>query len=394
MNIQRITNFLNSATEQQTLILTSGTILQFNDEWTTTLKKFETNNHQYPLIPSFKWNIIKKIINDTMPGGGDWSGTKFLLSSDLEECNKTTPCPLCGECGSWKKEYTEKVHSKKNCPYDYLFRDLLGIFRGENDKNFYKFIMTIVDMTNKFEFKQKLLRNDDILNMKLLKDGEIDKLKKDGLEIIKIKDAAEYELALFHKIMPSDTIEERKKIHYERQEEYNKKIEEVNNLVLKNKKILGDIVSETALSTINQDMRNIKIKNLETKIKCQDHQIKTGRENSCKMIENLEEEKKILEKIIIEKNVYTNIETEGYEDMEKLNTKMYSILKEQKKIPDENCCFCQSEIVDECMTLKCGHFFHSGCYMTDCLLKCRDKPYLRTYACPLCRGESLVLPTL
>jgi uncharacterized protein (UPF0305 family) len=151
------------------------------------------------------------------------------------------------------------------------------------------------------------------------------------------------------------------------------------------------------VSEVNEEMRNIKIKNIEHKFDVKYKKLENEYDAIDKDNKLCGESITALVKQVADLKQMAVIESEGFEDMEKLNEKMYDILKKQKKIPDETCSICMDCIIDENMTLKCGHHFHSSCYMKYCLSKCRsnengvDGRYIRTYKCPNCRGNAVVL---
>jgi len=341
-------------------------------------------------------------LDKPFPEGAITSKLDFepTITHNLSECTKTSPCKLCGECDRFEANYTEYTHSKKNCPYRYFYA-ILGILVNE-DIDFYRFVLTLNRSANLY-IKAKL---DKLTTYKNSTDNLIEntkaEIREEGNLIIKDwnekfnKKNTEYdeikkELDLFHRIMPKDTIIERQENHMMMMEEQSQLKIEAEQKLLDANEAIEKLKQEQGMSEINIQMRAIKMQNMKHKFKTTINEL----DETIIMYEhNLALKTTKITNLIGEVNTLRRnmkLESEGYADMEKLNEKMYGMLKEQKKIPDENCSICMECIVDECMTLKCGHHFHSSCYMEYCLTKCRDDRYKKTYKCPNCRGEAVVL---
>lgn len=403
MEIAKIANyFLNSSLEEFTASLT-GTMFS-NELETTALTGLKTkiiaykNQQENPIngnALSYSENRMGNFIT-IFSKGNHTSSTDPVIQKNLHTCSKTSPCPCCGECASWKRDHTEFVHSKKNCPYIYFFLNICKLaFMNCDVKLQHKYNMTFTRIaSNWFINKYKHLSQiESEMNIKIEEAG---KFVADELNIV-INDlttkyeATNKELQLFHRIMPQDTIDKRREEYEMRKNEIETKENELVLKINETNDALEKLKIESGLTEINVEMRNIKIKNMQHKYNVMEENLKN--ENQVLLDDKVIKENQIknLLKEKTELKRMNKIESEGYSEMEAMNEKMYSILKEQKKCPDENCCYCLSPIIDECMTLKCGHHFHSSCYMKDCLQKCRENKYLRTYKCPLCRGEAIVL---
>jgi len=414
MEIAKVSNFfLNSSPEEFAASLT-GTMLELEVE-TIQLNNFKTELELYKtyfnngLIESaYPKQRYRRMYNylELLSRNCSYNSSKPIVEEEenLHNCSKTSPCPCCGECASWKRDHTEFVHSKKNCPYVYFYNKKLKIefYQTADTKLRHKYTMTFNRIASKWivdKYNNLSTGVEDIIGKYKGKMEDMKNHYESEIKQITTKNEdTEKELKLFHRIMPQDTIQKRKEEYEERKASL---IITENNIQLKiqeNKDVLQKIETEQGLSEVNVEMRNIKIKNIEHKCNIKVAKLTEEKKNLEKDIETYQTEVGLLEKERDEAKLMMKVESEGYEDMEKLNEKMYGILKKQKKIPDENCSICMDSIVDECMTLKCGHHFHSSCYLSYCLTKCRsndngvDGRYTRTYKCPNCRGASVVLP--
>ena len=407
MEIAKVANFLlNSSSEEFSASLT-GTMLN-NEVEKTELLIFKNKLDCYKTTPTQtastnpKYHYIHLYL-DILARNRHTNGYNPITDNNLKNCKKTSPCPCCGECASFKRDYIEFVHSKKNCPYTCFYISKMGMrfFNIDDVKLQHKYIMTFNQIASKWIVKKFNTLN----SLKDETDKKINtatKLVKDEMnlkvnELTTKYEETDKELKLFHRIMPVNTIEKRKEEYENRKKELDDK---ENNIVLKIKECedaVEKIETATGLSQVNEEMRNIKIKNMQHKFDVK--YIKLENENEVINKDNIlcDERIKTLVKQVADLKQMAVIESEGFEDMEKLNEKMYDILKKQKKIPDETCSICMDCIIDENMTLKCGHHFHSSCYMKYCLSKCRsnengvDGRYIRTYKCPNCRGNAVVL---
>jgi len=398
MEICKVANcLLNSSLEEFTASLT-GTMLENEMETTQLLelkngielqKSSETGNtpfrrhNNYLLVFSENrhFNSLDMFIN---------------YETNLHNCSKTSPCPCCGECASWKRDHTTFVHSKKNCPYVYFYKNLMRLkFMDCDVKLQHKYIMTFNTIASKWivDKYNTLSGIESQMNIKIEEAGKFvaDKLNVEIKDLTTKYEETNKELQLFHRIMPQDTINQRREEYEMRKNEIETKENELSLKIKESEDALEKLKIESGLTEINVKMRNLKIKNMEVRHK---KTIAEMDQNLSIMEEAnavLKTQTSQLHKQLNDAKRMSKIESEGFKDMEEMNEKMYKMLKEQKKCPDENCCYCLLPIVDECMTLKCGHHFHSSCYMKDCLTKCRENKYTRTYKCPLCRGEALVL---
>ena len=369
----------------------------------TNIKEYCNNTSIHPTYRQRKMiELFNTLLYKPFPEGAIGYSLNFepTITHNLSECTKTSPCKLCGECDRFEANYTEYTHSKKNCPYRYFYA-ILGILVNE-DIDFYRFVLTLNRSANLY-IKAKL---DKLTTYKNSTDNLIEntkaEIREEGNLIIKDwnekfnKKNTEYdeikkELDLFHRIMPKDTIIERQENHMMMMEEQSQLKIEAEQKLLDANEAIEKLKQEQGMSEINIQMRAIKMQNMKHKFKTTINEL----DETIIMYEhNLALKTTKITNLIGEVNTLRRnmkLESEGYADMEKLNEKMYGMLKEQKKIPDENCSICMECIVDECMTLKCGHHFHSSCYMEYCLTKCRDDRYKKTYKCPNCRGEAVVL---
>ena len=348
--------------------------------------------------------MFNRLLSKPFPDGAIYQEAEFepTITTNLKFVNKTSPCKLCGECDKFKSNYSEYTHSKKNCPYKYFY-SCIGVPMNElEDINFYRFVLTLNRSANMYMKHKVMAQRETILGFPLaIKEAtlsiELDKqVQLTDLNNKLTSKNSEYdvikkELDLFHRIMPQDTIKERQENHMMMMEEQRQLKIDAEQKIVDANEALEKLKEEQGMSEINIQMRALKMQNMKHKFKTTIAELdatiityENRQEENTTKITNLTEELQTLK-------LNNTLESEGYEDMEKLNEKMYSILKQQKKIPDENCSICMECIVDECMTLKCGHQFHSSCYMGYCLSKCRDDKYKCTYKCPNCRGEAVVI---
>jgi len=351
------------------------------------------------------------IINDT-------GGTRFYNYNDNYLSAKVKPCVLCGEYGEWRKDWSDVKHSKKNCPYKYIWGEvdikalqkmiqICHKYVGKSRKNL---------ISEKYNLKLKV-RNMDISQNEIIK-----KCDKKCCEKQIQYDEKDKELKLFYRIMPVDTINEKKEQHNMMMEEQNQikiKAENEKNVVITKIKKLKTLEQ---LLDINKDMRNVKIENLEHKNTIlQEKLTLNANEYEAVFKEKYREYKKDkdianatidrIAKASVEKDIKLeeqekehNRKQKNLQEMvngeiafnkktEKINEKLMEMIKDDKKICDkiENCSICLEKILSEDMELNCGHHFHSRCLTAFWLSKCRKNKHQRTYKCPNCRGEALCL---
>ena len=313
---------------------------------------------------------------------------------DNMNSDKKKPCEYCGEYGSWRKDWSDVKHSKKNCPYKYLW----GI---ECNKKF----STLIQLMGKYERKQMELYKLEV-NECHNKEKEMDKIKatleaecevKCEVERKKAEETAA-ELKLFHRIMPQDTIKQRLEEHNMMLEEQNSRKLAADETVNAAKEKLEEMEKQEQILELNQEMRNIKLKNLEHKCSqlkeekdlvkslAQEKQVEHNEEMK-EMEKKLDKAKKVMDKI----NVIYKAECDCHQETQSLNDKLLGLLKKGKIINDECCSICQMDIVDEEMTLNCGHKFHSSCLCKYWIGECRTNRHKCTYKCPNCRGEAVVV---
>jgi len=359
----------------------------FSDNSVVFFKSFLGETNYFNLkngTPSYR---VKCVIDNT-------GGTKTYNYSVNYHSDKKKPCEFCGEYGEWTKDYSDVKHSKKNCPYKYLW----GI---EDGKRFQKLIQKIGHY-ERVNYREK---------MKIIQDFDEEKNQMDASrnELIKVceekccakekeLDDMDKELKLFKRIMPQDTIKERYEQHRMMCEEQEQKKLMACQKVKEADEKICEMKKQEQLVELNGEMRNIKIKNLEHKCQLMEQTIKDKnlQQEEYLVVHNaklnsLRGEKSQVDKELKRNKIHIQAVEAGAKDCENLNEKLIKILKEGGNVCDEVCSICQLDIVDEEMTLKCGHKFHSSCLPSYWLSKCREDRYKMTYKCPNCRGESLKL---
>ena len=142
---------------------------------------------------------MNDILFDYLDGGE----TKFYgITENFYNNDNKKGCPICGEYGKWTKCGKEVKHSKKNCPYNKCF--------GWEDGKKAKYILSLM----KLNIANQLVRGSN----KHYADLKKIKTERAAREILfntyeEKLGKIETELALFHRIMPQDTIVKRKEEH-------------------------------------------------------------------------------------------------------------------------------------------------------------------------------------